>query len=64
MPEDFVERDGHYEIDQARMKKVSKSVIKGMTEEEVMKITEMRKEYIRWMHNNFAKKVLKPPNDP
>jgi uncharacterized protein YnzC (UPF0291/DUF896 family) len=64
MPEDVIERDGHYEIDQSRMKKVSKSVIKDMTKEEIAEVTEMRKEYMRWMHGNFAKKVLKPPNDP
>jgi hypothetical protein len=64
MSEDAIESDGHYEIDQTKMKKVSKSVIKSMTREDVSKLTEMRKEYMKWMHGNFAKKVLDPPKDP
>jgi hypothetical protein len=61
MAEGVVERDGHYEVDQSKMKKVDKSVIKGMSKEEVDKVVEMRSEYMSWMHNNFAKRTLKPP---
>jgi hypothetical protein len=62
MPEGVVERDGHYEVDLTKMKKVDKSVMKGMTKEDVNKVIEMRNQYMGWMHNNFAKSVLKPPS--
>lgn len=62
MPEDFVKRDGRYEVDPSLMKKVDKSVIKGMTKEDVDRVIELRNEYMGWMHNNFAKSVMKPPS--
>jgi hypothetical protein len=62
MTEGVVKRDGHYEVDPKLMKKVDKSVIKEMTKEDVEKVVELRNEYMGWMHNNFAKKTLKPPS--
>jgi len=61
MLEGVVKRDGRYEVDQTKMGKVDKSVIKGMTKEDVDRVVAMRNEYMAWMHDNFAKKVLKPP---
>lgn len=63
MTEGVVERDGRYEVDPNLMKKVDKSVIKGMTKEDVDKVVELRKEYMVWMHDNFAKSVMKPPSN-
>jgi len=61
MVEGVIKRNGRYEVDPAIMKKVEKSIIKGMSEEDVKTVIELRNEYSRWMHDNFAKKIIKPP---
>jgi uncharacterized protein YnzC (UPF0291/DUF896 family) len=47
-----------FEVDPALMKKVKQQYI---TEEEIDKIIEMRREYLDWMLDNFAQKLIKPP---
>lgn len=59
--EGVIKRNGRYEVNPDIMKKVEKSIIKGMSEEDVKTVVELRNEYSRWMHDNFAKKVIKPP---
>ena len=61
MTQGVVKRNGRYEVDPKIMKKVEKSVIKGMSEDDVKTVIDLRNEYARWMHDNFAKKVIKPP---
>lgn len=63
MPEGVVKRDGRYEVDPKIMEKVDKSVIKDMKKEDVDRVVELRNEYMGWMHNNFAKSVMKPPSE-
>jgi hypothetical protein len=49
---------GRFEVDPALMKKVKQQYI---TEEEIDKIVDMRREYLDWMHDNFGQKLIKPP---
>ncbi len=51
-------RDGHYEINPAKMKRVKQQ---RMTDADIKKIVTMRNDYLEWVHHNFAKKILKPP---
>ncbi|MGO9645677.1 MAG: hypothetical protein ACLPY5_13150 [Candidatus Bathyarchaeia archaeon] len=63
MVEGVIKRNGRYEVNPAIMKKVEKSIIKGMSEEDVKTVIVLRNEYLRWMHDNFAKKIIKPPKN-
>jgi len=47
-----------FEVDPALMKKVKQQYI---TEEEIDKIVDMRREYLDWMLDNFSQKLIKPP---
>jgi len=47
-----------FEVNPALMKKVKQQHI---TEEEIDKIVDMRREYLDWMHDNFGQKLIKPP---
>ena len=47
-----------FEVNPALMKKVKQQYI---TEEEIDKIVDMRREYLDWMHDNFGQKLIKPP---
>jgi hypothetical protein len=52
-------RYGIYEVNPAKMKKWVKQQV--MSEEFRRYIIRQRREYLRWMHELFAQKILKPP---
>jgi hypothetical protein len=58
MAEGVKVKRGHFEVDPALMKKVKQQYI---TEEEIDKIVDMRREYLDWMQHNFGQKLIKPP---
>ncbi|PSN90171.1 hypothetical protein B9Q03_07495 [Candidatus Marsarchaeota G2 archaeon OSP_D] len=59
MVEDVIIREGHFEVKTERMRKVKQQFI---TQFEIKMIIKARNEYLEWMHNNFSKMILKPPN--
>lgn len=57
--EHVIIRYGIYEVNPAKMVKWVKQQV--ITEEFRYEIIKQRREYLRWMHDIFAHKVLKPP---
>jgi len=59
MVEEVVVKYGKYEVLPSRMKKYVEQ--EEMSEEERDRIIKNRHEYLRWMHEHFASKLVPPP---
>lgn len=61
MAEKVLHKNGHYEVDPARMQEYVKQQI--MNDAETERIIKSRLMYLDWMHEHFAKKILPPPGE-